>query len=54
LLNDIGVSSTPFIEEYNTSAYAQYTIQVNDRDVWQAKLQDAGDTYSGALPDPSQ
>jgi UDP-2-acetamido-2-deoxy-ribo-hexuluronate aminotransferase len=42
LLNDIGISSTPFIEEYNTSAYAQYTIQVNDRDVWQAKLQDAG------------
>nr|MBP9727714.1 DegT/DnrJ/EryC1/StrS family aminotransferase [Gammaproteobacteria bacterium] len=42
LLNDIGVNSTPFIEEYNTSAYAQYTIQVSDRDVWQAKLQDAG------------
>jgi UDP-2-acetamido-2-deoxy-ribo-hexuluronate aminotransferase len=42
LLNDIGISSTPFIEEYNTSAYAQYTIQVSDRDEWQAKLQDAG------------
>ena len=30
------------IRDSNTSAYAQYTIQVSDRDEWQAKLQDAG------------
>ena len=28
----------PFIEPHNTSVYAQYTIQVNDREVLQAKL----------------
>lgn len=32
----------PFIEEHNTSVYAQYTIQVENRDQVQAKLQEAG------------
>jgi UDP-2-acetamido-2-deoxy-ribo-hexuluronate aminotransferase len=33
---------TPFIEPYNTSVYAQYTIQVSNRDTLQQKLQAAG------------
>ena len=33
---------TPFIESVNTSAYAQYTIQVNDREKLQADLQQQG------------
>lgn len=32
----------PFIEEHNTSVYAQYTIQVENRDQVQAKLNEAG------------
>ncbi len=32
----------PFIEEHNTSVYAQYTIQVGNRDQVQAKLNEAG------------
>ena len=32
----------PFIEEHNTSVYAQYTIQVDNRDQVQAKLNEAG------------
>jgi UDP-2-acetamido-2-deoxy-ribo-hexuluronate aminotransferase len=33
---------TPFIESYNTSVYAQYTIQVKDRDALQQVLQPKG------------
>lgn len=33
---------TPFIEEYNTSVYAQYTIQVDGRDALQQALQAKG------------
>lgn len=32
----------PFIESYNTSVYAQYTIQVDNREQLQKKLQEAG------------
>ena len=31
LLNRAGIESTPYIESYNTSVFAQYTIQVSDR-----------------------
>lgn len=37
-----GVTSTPFIEAHNVSAYAQYTIRVNDRAALQAKCSEAG------------
>lgn len=30
--NIFGLNSTPYIEPHNTSAYAQYTIRVNDRE----------------------
>lgn len=42
LLNEAGIVTTPFIEAHNTSAYAQYTIQVENREQVQAKLQEAG------------
>ncbi len=47
LLSNFSVSSedsvaTPYIEPHNTSAWAQFTIQVDNRDQVQAKLQTAG------------
>lgn len=33
---------TPYIESYNTSVYAQYTIQVDNREAIQQRLQSAG------------
>jgi len=38
LLNEVGITSTPFIEAHNTSVYAQYTVQVESREQVQAKL----------------
>lgn len=32
---------TPVVHQHNTSVYAQYTIEVNDRDVFQQKMQAA-------------
>lgn len=32
LLQEAGIETTPYIEPYNTSAYAQYTIRVKNRD----------------------
>lgn len=42
LFNETGISTTPFVEAYNQSAWAQYTIQVENRDEVQAKLEEAG------------
>ncbi len=42
LLKQAGINTTPFIEKHNTSAYAQYTIQVENRDTVQEKLKEAG------------
>jgi UDP-2-acetamido-2-deoxy-ribo-hexuluronate aminotransferase len=42
LLNQAGIATTPFIEAHNTSVYAQYTIQVENREQVQAKLKEAG------------
>ncbi|MDM1324941.1 DegT/DnrJ/EryC1/StrS family aminotransferase [Acinetobacter pseudolwoffii] len=42
LLNEAGILTTPFIEEHNQSAWAQYTIQVENRDDVQAKLKEQG------------
>ncbi|MBP59131.1 MULTISPECIES: DegT/DnrJ/EryC1/StrS family aminotransferase [Idiomarina] len=42
LLNEAGLSSTPFVEIFNTSAWAQYTIQVDNRDLVQEKLKNEG------------
>ena len=42
LFNESGITMIPFIESYNESAWAQYTIQVDDRDQVQAKLKEQG------------
>lgn len=42
LLNEAGITTTPFVEAHNTSVYAQYTIQVDNREQVQAKLKEAG------------
>ncbi|MCS5582710.1 DegT/DnrJ/EryC1/StrS family aminotransferase [Marinobacter sp.] len=42
LLSAAGVTATPHIEEFNVSAWAQYTVQVENREAVQKKLQDAG------------
>ncbi|WP_019673914.1 DegT/DnrJ/EryC1/StrS family aminotransferase [Psychrobacter lutiphocae] len=42
LLNEAGITTTPVIESHNESAWAQYTIQVDNRDQVQAKLKDQG------------
>lgn len=41
-LNDIGITTTPYVESYNLSVYGQYTIQVSGRDQVQTKLKEAG------------
>lgn len=42
LLNQAGISSTPHIETHNTSAWAQYTVQVPNREKVQEHLKQAG------------
>ncbi|MHA6790073.1 DegT/DnrJ/EryC1/StrS aminotransferase family protein [Pseudomonas sp. FP2300] len=41
-LSSAGVNSIPYVAEQNVSAYAQYTIRVQDRDTVQEKLKAAG------------
>jgi len=42
LLNEAGITTTPFIESHNISVYAQYTIQVKSRLAVEAALKAAG------------
>lgn len=42
LFNEAGILTTPFIEEYNQSAWAQYTVQVDHRSEVQEKLKAQG------------
>ncbi len=42
LLNDVGIDSAPFVETHNVSAWAQYTIRVNNREAVQEKFKEAG------------
>lgn len=42
LLNEKGVETTPFIEEHNTSVYAQYTVRVKNREQIIEELQAKG------------
>ncbi len=42
VLKEAGVFSVPFVEAHNMSAWAQYTIQVDDRVYLQDKLKSAG------------
>jgi len=41
-LNKVGIETTPLIEEYNTSAWAQYTIQMQNRKKVQNALASEG------------
>ncbi|NVF13658.1 DegT/DnrJ/EryC1/StrS family aminotransferase [Vreelandella maris] len=42
LLNEAGVATTPIIEKHNVSAWAQYTIRVENRDKLQMKMKELG------------
>jgi UDP-2-acetamido-2-deoxy-ribo-hexuluronate aminotransferase len=42
LLSEVGVTTAPYVESYNCSAWAQYTIQVDQRAQIQEKLKEAG------------
>ncbi|MGP5404254.1 DegT/DnrJ/EryC1/StrS family aminotransferase [Psychrobacter celer] len=42
LSTEAGITTIPFIEAHNQSAWAQYTIQVDNRDEVQAKLKEQG------------
>ena len=42
LLNAVGIHTTPFVEEHNISAWAQYTLRVKDREQIQKKLSEQG------------
>ncbi|MEB7642729.1 DegT/DnrJ/EryC1/StrS family aminotransferase [Acinetobacter pittii] len=42
LFSQSGINTTPFVESYNTSAWAQYTIQVDNRAEVQEKLKAQG------------
>ncbi|KAA0911335.1 DegT/DnrJ/EryC1/StrS aminotransferase family protein [Pusillimonas sp. ANT_WB101] len=42
LAREAGIESTPHIESFNTSVYAQYSLQVDRRDQVQAALHEAG------------
>lgn len=42
LLNEAGITTTPYVEPHNMSAWAQYTIRVPDRDGVQKGLSEAG------------
>ncbi|WP_201620025.1 DegT/DnrJ/EryC1/StrS family aminotransferase [Psychrobacter maritimus] len=42
LFTKAGITTIPFIEAHNQSAWAQYTIQVDNRDEVQAKLKEQG------------
>jgi UDP-2-acetamido-2-deoxy-ribo-hexuluronate aminotransferase len=42
LFNAAGITTTPFVETHNVSAWAQYTIQVDQRAAVQEKLKAAG------------
>jgi UDP-2-acetamido-2-deoxy-ribo-hexuluronate aminotransferase len=52
LLSEIGIESTPFIHADNQSIWAQYTIQVKNRDQVQSTLKEAGVPIAVHYPIP--
>ena len=52
LFNEAGIFTTPFIESHNQSAWAQYTIQVDNRSEVQEKLKSQGITTAVHYPIP--
>jgi UDP-2-acetamido-2-deoxy-ribo-hexuluronate aminotransferase len=51
-LNEAGVNSTPYIEPHNVSAWAQYTVQVENRNQVQSKLSELGIPTAIHYPTP--
>ena len=41
-LQEAGIDTTPFVDEHNVSAWAQYTIQVEGREALQQRLTEQG------------
>mgnify|MGYP001237823628 CR=1 FL=1 len=52
LLNEAGIAISPRIEAHNQSAWAQYTVQVNNRDKVQIHLKQAGIPTAVHYPTP--
>ncbi|KAB7684931.1 MULTISPECIES: DegT/DnrJ/EryC1/StrS family aminotransferase [Plesiomonas] len=52
LLNETGTNTTPYIKDYNISAWAQYTIRVKNREHVQNKLKDSGIPTAVHYPTP--
>lgn len=52
LLNEAGIATNPRIEAHNQSAWAQYTVQVNNRDKVQTHLKQAGIPTAVHYPTP--
>ena len=52
LLKEVGISTTPYIEQHNQSAWAQYTIQVLRREQVQERLQAVGVPTAVHYPTP--
>lgn len=52
LLNGGGLNTTPYVEPHNRSAWAQYTVRVNDRERVQEQLKAAGIPYAVHYPLP--
>lgn len=52
LLNEAGISTTPYIAPYNQSAWAQYTIQVSKREKLLEKLKAVGVPIAVHYPIP--
>lgn len=42
LLTEVGITTTPYLEPHNTSAWAQYTLRVENRTEVQARLKEKG------------
>lgn len=41
-LNEAGITTTPYVDPHSTSAWAQYTVRVNNREQVQSTLEEAG------------
>lgn len=52
LLNEVGITTTPYLEPHNSSAWAQYTIRVDNREAVQAKLKGKGIPTAVHYPTP--
>ncbi len=52
LFKEAGIDTTPYIEPHNVSAWAQYTVRVDDRDAGAGEAEGGRRADGGALPIP--